>query len=160
MEVVRRKLIYEFFIEQFLEMTKLSVVKYQDYPQSLVLLRQTERLCFLLADDTYQDEAEDYMKSIVELRESIARSKTDNLNGPELPQRVSLANHKVEATDDAPSDDDNDEIYSYHQSVIAQIHATNTENLARFEYSEDIEDDVESINKSCGSIALNDVPTL
>jgi hypothetical protein len=163
MEVLRRKLIYELFIQQFIDMCHTSI-KYRTYNQSIDLLRQSERLCSLLSDDNFTEDAQSFYTKINELRENVEKSKKESSSqGPELPHRLSVVEIEnrvaerlqlrqiveengldtIDNTEEATSDDDNDEIYSYHKSIIAQIHATSTENLARFQHNEDVEDELE-----------------
>jgi hypothetical protein len=167
MEILRRKLVYELFIEQFLEMAKVSV-KYRSLRQSMCLLKQTERICLLLRDDKFNGEADKYQKLVDELKESVESLLQKSTQGPELPRRESLADkaalkirNRLEKCEnnytsvdgpvkfeEASSDDDNDEIYNYHHSVMAQIHATSAENLARFQHTDDGDDEVEQVSKS------------
>lgn len=167
MEILRRKLVYELFIEQFLEMAKISV-KYRSLQQSICLLKQTERICRLLKDDKFNEEAEKYQKMVDELKESVESLLQKSTQGPELPRRESIAEkaaYKIRyrppksennyttidgsgKLEEIPSDDDNDEIYNYHHSVMAQIHATSAENLARFQHTDEGDEEVEGIVNS------------
>lgn len=175
MELLRRKLVYELFIEQFIEMAKVSI-KYRSLQQTMSLLKQAERLCLLLSDDKFNAEAVEYQKSIEEMKDTIQTMVNDNPSqGPELPRRESIgakaaikvryrpAKHSennyttidgISSIDEVPSDDDNDEIYSYHKSVFAQIHATSAENLARFQHTDE-RDDVEEITDSIDQLETN-----
>ena len=175
MEVLRRKLVYELFIEQFIEMSKVSI-KYRSLQQAMYLLKQTERLCFLLKDDKFYDESEKYHKSTKELKDSVANFLQKSTQGPELPRRESIAektvskvryrsekfennytciDHMGKLLDEIPSDDDNDEIYNYHHSVLAQIHATSAENLARFQHTDEGEDELEGVMSSFNKMEAN-----
>lgn len=169
MEILRRKLIYKLFIEQFIDMTKVSLTKYHAFDQAIILLKQADRLCYLLADDKFYQDAQTFIQIIEQLRENTLRMKREILNGPELPRRLSLAddkkfsqrmNYQVQSIADnnegLPSDDDNDEIYSYHKSVVAQIHATNSENLARFQHADENDDEIENTVYSFRKVNLND----
>lgn len=143
----------------------------------MCLLKQTERICLLLIDDKYNEEATKYQKSVDALKESV-QGMVKGMNssqGPELPRRESLADKEAmrvryrpekyesnystidgpESFDDIPSDDDNDEIYNYQQSVMAQIHSTSAENLARFHHTDECDDDVEVITKSLERMEAN-----
>jgi hypothetical protein len=174
MEILRRKLVYELFIEQFIEMAKVSI-KYRSLQQSMCLLKQADRICLLLVDDNFNEDAKKYQKVINELKDSVQGMVKDSSQGPELPRRESIAEkaaikirfrpEKLENNytsidgsgnlEEVPSDDDNDEIYNYHQSVTAQIHATSTENLARFQHTDEYEDDVEEITKGLERMEAN-----
>ena len=174
MEILRRKLVYELFIEQFLEMAQTSI-KYRALQQTMSLLKQAERLCSLLIDDKFVEEAEKYRSSIETFRQTVQTLIQDTTQGPELPRRESLADKdaikirlrpakpsegnytKVDGVsyqEEVPSDDDNDEIYNYHKSVFAQIHATSAENLARFQHTDE-RDDVEEITDSIDRLEAN-----
>ena len=169
MEILRRKLIYKLFIEQFIDMTKLSLTKYQAYQQAMCQLNQAERLCYLLADDKFYQDAQAYMETIESLRDSIQKLKMENLHGPELPRRKSLADEimignepiyedQIDTNNNSegiPSDDENDEIYSYHKSVVAQIHATTSENLARFQHTDECDDEIEGVTRKVERFNLN-----
>jgi hypothetical protein len=133
MEILRRKLVYELFIEQFVEMAKVSV-KYRSLQQSICLLKQTERICLLLKDDKFQEASEKYQKFVDELKESVENLIKKSTQGPELPRRESLADRATFSIryrpdksennytcidgsgkfEEVSSDDDNDEIYNYH----------------------------------------------
>lgn len=160
MEILRRKLVYELFIEQFLEMAQTSI-KYRSLQQTMSLLKQAERLCLLLSDDKFVDEAEKFRDSIETLKQTVETLIQDTTQGPELPRRESSTDKdatKIQLRpikpsegrysrvdgpsnlEDVPSDDDNDEIYNYHKSVFAQIHATSAENLARFQHTDECDD--------------------
>lgn len=174
MEVLRRKLVYELFIEQFIEMAKVSI-KYRSLQQAMCLLKQTERLCFLLKDDKFYDEADKYHKSVKELKDLVENFLQKSTQGPELPRRESIVEKIVSKVrnrsekfennytcidqmgklDEIPSDDDNDEIYNYHHSVLAQIHATSTENLARFQHTDEGEDELEGVMSSFNKMEAN-----
>jgi hypothetical protein len=172
MEILRRKLVYELFIEQFIEMAKVSV-KYRSLQQTMCLLKQAERICLLLCDDKFTDEAEKYRKLIEIAKQSVQTKVNESaLQGPELPRRESLADREAiklryrpdenyscidssQQIEEIPSDDDNDEIYNYHRSVVAQIHATSAENLARFQHMDEHEDDVDEITTSIDKLEAN-----
>lgn len=174
MELLRRKLVYELFIEQFIAMAQTSV-KYRSLQQTMTLLRQAERLCLLLSDDKFVEEAELHQTKIESLRQTVQTLVNDTVTGPELPRRESISNKKAikirfrpetnsnyltvdgptAAIDEVPSDDDNDEIYNYHRSVVAQIHATSAENLARFQHTDEAEDDIEEVTDSVERLETN-----
>lgn len=176
MEKLRRKLVYELFIEQFIEMAQVSI-KYRSLQQTMGMLKQAERLCLLLRDDKFNDDAATYLVKVAALRESVETLvKESSSQGPELPRRESLADKQAiknryrpqkptensyttidgpSHIEEVPSDDDNDEIYNYHKSVITQIHATSAENLARFQHTDELDDDIEEITKSIDKLESN-----
>lgn len=176
MEILRRKLIYELFIEQFLDMAQVSL-KYRSLQQTMELLKQTERLCLLLTDDKFNEEAEKHRETIELFKLSLQKLISDSPTGPELPRRESLAAREAiriryrperlntpissrtsvassSFVEEIPSDDDNDEIYNYHQSVIAQIHSTSAENLARFQHTDECDDDSDGITGSMENLEI------
>lgn len=171
MEFLRRKLVYQLFIDHFIEMSQVTI-KYQAYNDGLLLLKQAIRLVDLLADDKHIEESQNLLEKIEALRENILRIKSENIQGPELPRRLSALEHDRNiryhdyqaVKSDTPneeeetiSEDDNDEIYSYHRSVAVQIHSTSSENLARFQHSDDGDDDeIVSLSKSIENIELED----
>lgn len=154
MEVLRRKLIYELFIEQFVEMSRVSI-KYRALNQTLIYLNQADRICALLIDDQYPDEATKFKDQIEPIRTNLQHLLKNYTQGPALPRRESIADKeriiirfrpdKVtsgktvdgDSVEEEHSDDDNDEIYNYHQSVSIQKQATSSENLARFNHNDD-----------------------
>lgn len=151
MDILRRKSVFELFIEQFIAMARVSL-KYRALEQTTTLLKQAERICSLLKDD--KTEVEEFEKMIEKISESVKNLlQESSIDGPELPRRLSLAEKScLKSTKSRPaailkideeitSDDDNDEIYNYHNSVIAQIHATSSENLARFQHTDENDDD-------------------
>lgn len=177
MEILRRRLVYELFIEHFIEMAQVSI-KYRSLQQTMILLKQAERICLLLCDDRFTAEAEKHRKSIESLKQNV-QTVCESSTGPELPRRESLANKeaikirfrpekpneklstsvdrasRVSNIEEIPSDDDNDEIYNYHLSVFAQIHATSAENLARFQHMDECDDDVDDLANSIEQIEAN-----
>lgn len=174
MEILRRKLVYELFIDQFVEMSRVSI-KYRSLQQTMSLLKQAERICLLLKDDKFHEEAEKQLTKIDALKESVETLAKEASLAPELPRRESVVDKLATAIrfrppkpiegnytsidrqssiDEVPSDDDNDEIYNYHRSVVAQIHATSAENLARFQHSDE-RDDVEEITNSLEKLEVN-----
>lgn len=172
MQILRRKLVYELFIEQFVEMARVSI-KYRSMQQTMGLLKQAERICSLLNDDKFTDEAENYRALIDLIKQNAQEVSALNVDGPELPRRESIANREAikirfrpkqpkdsvvypAKIDEVSSDDDNDEIYNYHQSVFAQIHATSTENLARFQHTDDHDDDdIDEVTNSIEKLEAN-----
>lgn len=175
MEFLRRKLVYQLFIDHFIEMSQVTV-KYQAYDHGLVLLKQAIRLVDLMADDKHIEESKNLLEKIESIRENLLKFKNENIQGPELPRRTSIFDNDMKSRyrtieteeidsrndqEEIPSEDDNDEIYSYHRSVVAQIHATSVENLARFQHNDDCDDDeIESISKSIENIELENVTKL
>lgn len=188
MEILRRKLIYNLFIEQFIEMANVSL-KYHAYDHAIKLLKQSQRLCNLLLDDKFFSDAQKYLQTIEVMRVNIERDKITNLDGPELPRRLSLADSenitnrmryrrpqnilktteeidtntseqqdkRDNCDEEVASDDDNDEIYSYHRSIVAQIHSTPAQNLARFKHNDDENEEVEEITEYMEKIELDNV---
>lgn len=175
MEKLRRKLVYELFIEHLIAMAQVSI-KYRALQQTMGLLKQADRLCMLLSDDKFHDESEKHAAVIEAMRQSVQSIVHESVNqGPELPRRESIAEKEAiriryrpeqpatytridsvrSRLEEVPSDDDNDEIYNYHQSVIAQIHATSAENLARFQHTDEGDDDVEEITNSIERLEAN-----
>lgn len=175
MEKLRRKLVYELFIEHLIAMAQVSI-KYRALQQTMGLLKQADRLCLLLSDDKFNDESEKHATVIESMRQSVQSIVQESINqGPELPRRESIAEKEAiriryrpeqpasytqidsprSRLEEVPSDDDNDEIYNYHQSVIAQIHATSAENLARFQHTDEGDDDVEEITNSIERLEAN-----
>lgn len=173
MEILRRKLVYELFIVQFLEMANVSI-KYRSLQQTMSLLKQAERICLLLKDDNYHEEADVHLTKIETMKVAVDALIKESTRAPELPRRESLlekAANKIRNRpakpieenytsidsrsniEETPSDDDNDEIYNYHRSVVAQIHATSAENLARFQHSDE-RDDVEEITNSLENLEV------
>lgn len=169
MEKLRRKLVYELFIEHLIAMAQVSI-KYHALQQAMGLLKQADRLCLLLRDDGFSEESEKHKVVIDSLRQnvqSIVQESVIHL-GPELPRRESIAEKETNSIryrphqpsnytqidsqrhplEEVPSDDDNDEIYNYHKSVIAQIHATSAENLDRFQHTDEGDDEIEDITDS------------
>lgn len=156
MEVLRRKLIYELFIEQFVEMSKVSM-KYRALSQTLIYLNQADRICALLVDDQYPEDAKKFRGQIEPLRTNLQHLLVNYTQGPALPRRESIADKerikirfrpdKVtsgktvdgDSEEEIHSEDDNDEIYNYHQSVSIQKQATSSENLTRFNHTDDDE---------------------
>lgn len=120
--------------------------KYRSIDLTMTLLRQAQRLCALLADDDYESEAATYESMIESL--SANAIKLTVSDGPELPRRLSesereIFKHRPVTTihSDIESEDDNDEIYNYHRSAVAQIYLTSSENLARFQHTDENDDD-------------------
>lgn len=169
MELLRRKLVYELFIDQFIVMSQVTM-KYQAFDHGLHLLKQATRLVDLLTDDKHIEESQKLFEKVESLKEHLLQLKSENVQGPELPRRISIfdSNNKsyqtsdnVNSEEEIPSEDDNDEIYSYHQSVVVQIHSTTAENLARFQHSDESDDDeVESITKSIENFDLDNATKL
>lgn len=170
MEFLRRKLVYQLFIDHFTAMSEVTI-KYQAFDHGLLLLKQAIRLVDLLNDDNHVEESQMLLEKIELQREKLLELKNENIQGPELPRRMSIFDSEIKGRyrsfkieendtrndqDEIPSEDDNDEIYSYHRSVVAQIHATSAENLARFQHNDDCDDDeIESISKSIENINLD-----
>lgn len=177
MEILRRKLIYKLFIDQFIGMSEMTV-KYQYYDHGFFLLRQAMRLTELMVDDKHFEESHDYIQKIESQREVLSKLKSENVQGPELPRRMSIFDSETKRTryrtyqteecdsdntldnlngeEEVASEDDNDEIYSYHRSIVAQIHATSIENLARFQHSDECEDEeVYAFTKSMENVNID-----
>lgn len=177
MEILRRKLIYKLFIDQFIGMSEMTV-KYQSYDHGLFLLKQAARLTELMVDDKHFEESQDYIQKIESQREIISKLKSENVQGPELPRRMSIFDNQTKRTryrthqtdecdsdntldntngeEEVASEDDNDEIYSYHRSIVAQIHSTSSENLARFQHSDECDDEeIYAFTKSMENITID-----
>jgi hypothetical protein len=138
MEILRRKLIYVFFIEHFIECAKVSQ-KFLAFHQSLVYLKQAERLCLLLSDDSFINEAIIQIEIIKQLKMDLETYKSNLIQGPELPRRESLIDSKkiknrqwpqrrnsseeiysntVFKSDENLSEDDNEDIEKYNKQPI------------------------------------------
>lgn len=176
MEILRRKLIYKLFIDQFIEMSEITI-KYQFFDHGLFLLKQAARITELMVDDKHLDESQSYFRRIDTLRENILKLKSENVQGPELPRRFSIFDNdskrsryrtyqtaitseecdsNVNGEEEVASEDDNDEIYSYHRSIVAQIHATSVENLARFQHDDEgDEDEIYGVTRSMGDLSVD-----
>ncbi|KAL9692663.1 hypothetical protein quinque_016439 [Culex quinquefasciatus] len=89
MENLRRQLIYNIFVQHFIEMARVSYV-FRSMNQGLVYLKQAERLCSLLSDDQGVEEARKYLSKIYSLRNEIQKTVSNASYGPALPKRVSL----------------------------------------------------------------------
>lgn len=162
METNRRKLVYELFIEQFIAMARVAI-KYRSLEHAMGLLKQARRICTLFIDDRYESEAESYDDLIETL--SASAMKLSACDGPELPRRLSESEREIlknrqfrpiSAEPDIESDDDNDEIYNYHQSVVAQINITSSEHLARFQHTDENDDeDVSDLAENLDRIELS-----
>lgn len=148
-------------------------IKYQSAKQLTIMIQNTERLCTFLAKDGFEDEADHYMKTVKALKSASQLIRGSSDQGPELPRRESLMEKdkiKIKVrfdkensvlpsikSNEATSDDDNDEIYNYHKSVMVQVHATYAENLARFDHDQDGDggedyDEIEKITESFGKL--------
>lgn len=150
MEALRRKLVYELFIEQFMEMSKTSL-DFRALNQSLIYLKQAERICLLMIDDQHPEEAAKFSNEIEPLKRNIQNMINDSSQGPELPRRDSdiekerskvryrpqkVVNEDIYCNveklrcaaanlEEFCSDDDNDDIYTYDKakrSTKAVVH--------------------------------------
>jgi hypothetical protein len=176
MEIQRRHLIYKFFIEQFMEMSRVSM-KYLYFEHGNSLLNHALRIVDLMIDDRHFEESKEYSEKIQELFNKISELKTQNSQGPELPRRMSAFENETKRAryrayqseecdinnnnnvneEEVASEDDNDEIYSYHRSIVAQVHATSSENLARFQHSDETDEyEMNDIGKSIDEISIAD----
>lgn len=144
--MLRRKLIYDIFVEHYIEMAKTSQ-QFLAFHQGLIYLKQAERVCLLLKDDMYEEIAEETLKTIWPIKQELLNSIENLAKGPELPIRVnSIEEDKLErlriryrpqkritmddqeiyslasqtrASEQFPdisSDDDNDEIDRYNKN--------------------------------------------
>ncbi|XP_055599683.1 uncharacterized protein LOC129748904 isoform X2 [Uranotaenia lowii] len=90
MENVRRQMIYNIFVQHFIEMAQASCA-FRSLNQGLVYLQQAERLCSLLNDDHGVEEARRYLSKIRNVRNDIQNALQNNYDGPALPKRASNA---------------------------------------------------------------------
>lgn len=83
-------IIYNMFIEHFLEMAKYSNV-FKSFNQSLTYLTQSKRLCSLLEDDQRKDDALEFMQKMRIIHKEVMESQLKEGDGrPELPTRDSM----------------------------------------------------------------------
>ncbi|XP_055523347.1 uncharacterized protein LOC129717464 [Wyeomyia smithii] len=88
MENLRRQLIYNIFVQHFIEMAQTSYVL-RSLNQGLIYLKQAERLCSLLSDDHGVEEARRFLSKIYSMRSQIEKTINNTSYGPALPKRVS-----------------------------------------------------------------------
>ncbi|XP_058443630.1 uncharacterized protein LOC131425620 isoform X2 [Malaya genurostris] len=90
MENIRRQLIYNIFVQHFIDMAQTSYV-FRSLNQGLIYLKQAERLCSLLSDDHGVEEARKFLSKIYSLRGEIQKTIHHTSYGPALPKRSSIA---------------------------------------------------------------------
>ncbi|XP_058819657.1 uncharacterized protein LOC131682284 isoform X2 [Topomyia yanbarensis] len=88
MENIRRQLIYNIFVQHFIDMAQTSYY-FRSLNQGLVYLKQAERLCSLLSDDHGVEEARRFLSKIYRLRSEILKTTNHTSYGPALPKRAS-----------------------------------------------------------------------
>ncbi|XP_062542834.1 uncharacterized protein LOC134210660 isoform X2 [Armigeres subalbatus] len=88
MENLRRQLIYNVFVQHFIEMAQVSYV-FRSLNQGLIYLKQAERLCSLLADDHGIEESRLFLSKIFSLRNEIQKAISNGSYRPALPKRAS-----------------------------------------------------------------------
>ena len=94
--MLRRKLVYDIFVEHFIEMAKTSQ-QFLAFHQGLIYLKQSERICLLLKDDMYEDLAESTLKMIWPIKQKLLDRIQEIAKGPELPLRItSIEEDKLE----------------------------------------------------------------
>lgn len=88
MEQIRRIILYETFIQHFIEMAK-TFLKYQSWNQSLIYLKQASRICGLLADDERKSDAQNFLTKIDAIQHSVMVERNRDVRGakPRLPIR-------------------------------------------------------------------------
>ncbi|XP_053681631.1 uncharacterized protein LOC128732409 [Sabethes cyaneus] len=89
MENLRRQLIYNIFVQHFIEMAQTSCVL-RSLNQGLIYLKQAERLCSLLSDDHGVEEARRFLSQIYSMRGQIEQTISNTTYGPALPKRTSI----------------------------------------------------------------------
>lgn len=86
MEKTRRTLIFEIFIEHFIEMAECSAQKFLTFNQANIYLEQAQRLCELLKEDDRP--VDKYLADIKRTRVDLElKQKNANSTKPELPLR-------------------------------------------------------------------------
>ena len=88
MESLRRQLLYNTFVKQFIEMATISQ-HFRSFSQGKIYLKQAERLCGLLEDDNGKNEAQKYLGEINQLRIELTNLSNSQTDGPALPLRES-----------------------------------------------------------------------
>ncbi|XP_052865563.1 uncharacterized protein LOC128271917 [Anopheles cruzii] len=151
MENLRRQLIYGHFIEHFTEMARVSC-RFRALNQALVYVRQSERLCDLLADDEGADEAHQYLAKIGGLRQELARASAQAPDRPALPRRTSSTqqqpmpsqrpSHRPTAYSNVPTSHQRNQ-----RQVSVQVHPRDR---ARRRSSDDIDD----ISRLLGNVTV------
>lgn len=90
MEKIRRVIIYELFIDHFIELST-SICPFKSYNQALIYLKQAARLCGLLSDDGHPDKADQLFDKIEQLQSNILIERNrESTTRPQLPRRESF----------------------------------------------------------------------
>lgn len=90
MEKIRRVIIYELFIDHFIEQAA-SASTFKSFNQALIYLKQASRLCSLLNDDGHPDKAENLLDQIEQMQNKILIERNrDSTTRPQLPHRESF----------------------------------------------------------------------
>lgn len=89
MEQLRRVIIYELFINHYIEMAKYST-PFRSFNQALIYLKQAFRLCTLLSDDDRVEQAQHYRQLIEDLHVQVVTERNrESQTKPQLPRRES-----------------------------------------------------------------------
>lgn len=88
MENLRRQLIYNVFVQHFIEMAQVSYV-FRSLNQGLIYLKQAERICSLLTDDHGVEESRRFLTKIYGVRNEIQKAINNASYRPALPKRAS-----------------------------------------------------------------------
>nr|XP_019564859.2 uncharacterized protein LOC109432963 [Aedes albopictus] len=88
MENLRRQLIYNIFVQHFIEMAQVSYV-FRALNQGLIYLKQAERICSLLTDDHGVEESRQFLSKIFSLRNEVQKAISNASYRPALPKRAS-----------------------------------------------------------------------
>lgn len=90
LEKIRRVIIYELFIDHFIELAA-SASTFKSYNQALIYLKQASRLCSLLNDDGHPDKAENLLDQIEQQQNTILIERNrESTTRPQLPRRESF----------------------------------------------------------------------
>ncbi|EAT38646.1 AAEL009477-PB [Aedes aegypti] len=90
MENLRRQLIYNIFVQHFIEMAQVSYV-FRSLNQGLIYLKQAERICSLLTDDHGIEESRQFLTKIFSVRNELLKAINNASYRPALPKRASSA---------------------------------------------------------------------
>ncbi|XP_065090440.1 uncharacterized protein LOC135711503 isoform X2 [Ochlerotatus camptorhynchus] len=90
MENLRRQLIYNVFVQHFIEMAQVSYV-FRTLNQGLIYLKQAERICSLLTDDHGVEESRRFLTKIYGVRNEIQKAINSASYRPALPKRASTS---------------------------------------------------------------------
>lgn len=98
MEQLRRVLIYELFIAHYMQMAR-AAMPHRAHSQALILLRQAQRLCQLLADDDRREQAASLGSCIETLQQVVLNERARDADAkPRLPQRESAVRFEATTT--------------------------------------------------------------